>query len=273
MDTIDKSQSTHPLTSLPPIAPTHDGADFPARNNAPSSIPAPLTIGLNPKRVFNYLAGCITLLVLLDSILCFIPLYTDSTYVATLSYIFDLDNEHNVPAIYSFVQLAVAGFLLLLIAVHASAQHDQLKNYWWLLAFLFFYLSIDELESLHERADSYIHRHFHSAGVPHFAWIIPAGIVVAIVGSLMLKFLASLPNRSRKQFLTAGIIFVAGAIGGDALIGDHMDTQVNGLDWIYMIEYHVEESLEMIGIAYFIYALLLYIRDTVSPEITFTISR
>jgi hypothetical protein len=67
-----------------------------------------------------------------------------------------------------------------------------------------------------------------------------------------------LPARTRRLFLAAGAIFVAGAIGVEAVSG--MQASLHGeQNLTYHLVITVEELLEMTGIVIFIYALLDYI--------------
>jgi hypothetical protein len=199
--------------------------------------------------------------------------YFKSPAIAELSFIFNLDEEHNIPAVYSFFQLLTACFLLAMIARHAWQTKDKLRAYWWLLTLLFLYISFDELESFHERASLWIHLHFHTTGFFYFAWVAPAIFILLALGIIMGKFLWHLPAPARKRFMLAGTIYISGAVGGDAVAGKYISIHGSGMGWPYVLEYHIEETMELMAIAYFIYALLLYIRDNIKEPVIFTISQ
>ena len=61
-------------------------------------------------------------------------------------------------------------------------------------------------------------------------------------------------------FILSGGIFVAGAIGLE-LIGALQDDSIGKENLVYCLLYSAEETLEMLGIATFIFALLRYISD------------
>ena len=59
-------------------------------------------------------------------------------------------------------------------------------------------------------------------------------------------------------FVVSAVVFVAGAIGFELVDGRQYEAH-GADDIVYAILYTCEESLEMLGTAIFIYALLLYI--------------
>ena len=56
-------------------------------------------------------------------------------------------------------------------------------------------------------------------GIFYFAWVIPGGIFVAIVGLLYARFLAHLPPTTRRGFILSAVCFVGGALSVEALGG------------------------------------------------------
>ncbi|MEO5591054.1 MAG: hypothetical protein ABIR15_08105 [Chitinophagaceae bacterium] len=223
----------------------------------------------NPRKIFKTLCIFIAALVICAAAIKLLYHYYKTNGIATLDLIFNLDKEHNIPSLYSFAQLVVAAVLLVIIALHASGKKLRSAKSWWLMAFLFFYIAADELESIHERVDRFLRQNFHTTGFLHFSWIIPAVIILLILGIILLKFVAGLPAISRKRFLIAGTIYIIGAVGGDAVGGEYISIHGNGLGWPYVLEYHIEETMEMFGIACFIYALLQHIKDNISDKIIF----
>ena len=83
-----------------------------------------------------------------------------------------------------------------------------------------------------------------------------------------LRFLMHLSLPIRNLFIAAGLIYVGGAIGLEAIGGRHFD--LYGKDAVYQVYTTVEELLEMTGIVVFIYALLEHIRIEF-PELTIKI--
>jgi len=169
-----------------------------------------------------------------------------------------LDGECNIPSWFSSALLLLCAFLLAVVAAAQRQLRDRHVGHWLALAVIFLFLSLDETAQLHELSIAPLRSSFHTSGLFLYPWIIPAAICVAVFVLSYLGFLASLPRRSRWLFVAAGAIYVAGALGVEALSG-----QQESLHGEETVGYHalitVEELLEMAGLVVFIYALLDYL--------------
>jgi hypothetical protein len=89
------------------------------------------------------------------------------------------------------------------------------------------------------------------------------GIFVLIFVAAYLRFLRNLPARMRTLLLLAGGLYVGGALGFEILSGMHAvkHGQENA---VFAILVTIEETLEMLGVAVFIYALLCQLESRVS---------
>lgn len=99
----------------------------------------------------------------------------------------------------------------------------------------------------------------------YFAWVMPGTIIVITLGIIFLKFLRNLPVNTRNQFMLSGIIYVGGALGVEMIGGHYYYHGISSFG--YSLITTMEESFEMIGIIYFIYALLNYIKMHVRQRI------
>jgi hypothetical protein len=167
---------------------------------------------------------------------------------------FSLSYEQNVPTWYSSALLLVCASLLAVIAVGARQKKAGYVRHWWLLAAAFLYISLDETACIHEEAS----RWFNLGGVLYFGWVIPAGILVLVLGVSYLRFLGHLPRRTRVQFIVAGLIYVSGALLLELPLGYW--TEREGSDnFVYAAIDWVEESLEMLGVSLFLLSLLSHL--------------
>lgn len=193
--------------------------------------------------------------------------YFDHDVVYGLVPLFDFNEEKNIPTLYSSIALIVASILLWSIAL----THKSLKSpyiMWLGLSLIFLFLSIDEISSIHERFEEPTKNVFKTSGFLFYAWIIPYGIALVAFIIIYSKFLFKLPKNTMILFLVSGTTFVSGAIGLEMIGGRQAD--LYGTDTIlFSFYYTCEESLEMIGIAIFIYTLLSYmVNQFKSIEIT-----
>ena len=102
-------------------------------------------------------------------------------------------------------------------------------------------------------------------------WVIPYGFAVLVLAAVYLRFLVRLSRTTRYYFILAALLFLGGAIGVDMLQGREAYLNIGSDKTIlYCVLYSVEEFLEMIGVAVFIYALLKNLADE-SPVIRITL--
>lgn len=241
----------------------------------------PVTIGIPSRRVFYGMLAVVIVLALGFAITHWLNL---RGYGGQFGFrqLFNMDGEANLPAWYSSVLLLCASLLLAVIALAKTRMKDAFRWYWWGLAAGFAWLSADEAAQLHEMLNRPAHAlPFEATGTLAFPWVVLALPLVAVVAIVYLRFLAALPAATRNLFLLAAFLFLGGAAGVEMIQAELADAQGIssqpdgwdsdgrfGLD--YMALLIVEETLEMIGVALFIRALLEYI-DTQFARLTIKI--
>jgi hypothetical protein len=171
--------------------------------------------------------------------------------------LFDLDAEGNIPTWYSSCLLLSAGLLLAWNSVLAQQRKDPYRPWWTFVAFVFFYLSMDETAVIHEMAIKPLHEVFHTGGLLYYGWIIPAGFLVLAFGIFSFRFWLQLPNPIRWLFVVSAVVYVGSALGIEAVQGDFAE-KYGATSWAYDWVGVVEESGEMIGVVIFIYSVLLH---------------
>jgi hypothetical protein len=210
----------------------------------------------SPRRILVVLLSIISLLVLANivGIVSTFAFGQDSAF--GLFHLFDLNNERNIPTLFSSLQLVVAALLLFLFgSKHRTSGNSYIA--WLLLAMIFLFLAVDETASIHERLSDPMRALTGPSGLLYFPWVIPYGIGVLVLLIGFSGFLMRLPTSVKQWFFASGAIYIAGAIGFEMLSARHKE--LYGPDNVaYALYYTCEETLEMIGIAIFIYALLRY---------------
>jgi hypothetical protein len=167
---------------------------------------------------------------------------TDSGFVP----LFSLSYEGNVPTFYSAIILALAAVLLAFSAIAAKKTQQKFVLHWWILSLGFSYIAIDEVFSIHEMAGEFV----KLSGVLFFSWVVPAAIVVIVVGLSYVKFLQHLPRRTAIRFLIAGAMYVGGAVAMELPLGYW--TEKHGSHNLgYGLIDAVEETLEMLAVNLF----------------------
>ena len=161
-----------------------------------------------------------------------------------------LSYERNLPTWYASGLLLACAFLLSGIARAATLARAPGRHHWWALAGAFTYISLDESVGLHEHLGGLL----SLGGVLFFTWVVPAAVIVVLVGLAFLPFLARLPSRRRWQFILAGVVYVGGALAMELPLG--WWTEQHGNDnLVYALIDHVEEALELVGASLFLAAL------------------
>ena len=215
----------------------------------------PITI--NTVIVIRILAGITVFLVLASAVsqlARFLGGY-DSLY--GLVRMFFLDEENNIPTFFSSGILLLSACLLAVIAVLKKRERDSFAGYWTALAIIFLLLSMDEASSTHELLTSPLRYLLHTSKFFYFAWVIPGLAFVLTIAIIFWRFLTHLPMRTRRLFVVAGIVYIAGVIGTELVAGWYVELYTrNNLTYSFLAM--LEETLEIIGVIVFIYALLDY---------------
>jgi hypothetical protein len=173
--------------------------------------------------------------------------------------LFDLDMERSIPTWFSAAQLLLCAILLALIAQVKQVERDSYRFHWIGLSVLFIIFSIDEAVAFHERLIKPLRTALNTSGFFYFAWVIPAAFFVLAIILLYRQFLLDLSAQSRRLFLIAGSTYIMGTLGMEILGGPVWQAAAGQDSLIKDLFVLVEETLELIGIEIFIYALLNYI--------------
>jgi hypothetical protein len=175
---------------------------------------------------------------------------------------FDLGFEPSIPAWLSSLGLLTCAILLGLIAIVKRRATEPFVISWTVLALLFVCLSLDEAIMIHEMVDTAMVSWFDTTGIFYFAWVLPGILFVAIVALVNIKFLLHLDRQTRLLFIASGALFVGGAIGMELFAG--VVVEKYGVASVrHTAVQSVEESLEMLGVVLFIYALLKHLSQQV----------
>jgi hypothetical protein len=179
-----------------------------------------------------------------------------------LWHLFDLDGERNVPAVFSVGILLGSSILLLIIAVQQKPGVKPRAYLWVLLSVIFLFLAADEGFEIHERISRW---RATGTSMPKqltdYLWLFPYAMGVLAFGAAFLRFLMQLPPRLRRRFIIAGTIYVAGAMGMEELGELYVRHTGTEKTIIYRLEVIIEETMEMVGVVYFLDVLLAYIHE------------
>lgn len=165
------------------------------------------------------------------------------------------DSEGNLPTLFSALLLFVASIFLFSIST-SERKEGRFWKRWRGLGLIFLYLGLDEAIQIHEIINAYTRSVISAHGLFYHAWVIPFIWLLIIFFLAYIPFLQRLPQQFLKLFLLSGGLFVVGGLGMEMISGYWMEAE--GTDFTYSLISTLEESLEMTGIAVFIYSLLLF---------------
>jgi hypothetical protein len=178
---------------------------------------------------------------------------------------FNLDNENVLSAYFSGFILFSAGCLLAVIAADRLARRQPMRVQWSLLAFIFFYLSADEVLGLHENLSLSAPGSSDVNQLFYFKWVPVAILFLTGFALLFVRFFLQLPNRSKILFALSGVIYISGVLGVEIIAGRYMATY-NEWGYEYWKLAALEEGLEMFGAIFFVYSLIHYIQRKVQKQ-------
>ena len=219
---------------------------------------------LCPARVLKLLVALALLQATLSAAGHFLEIFTGHDYVFGLRPLLDMNRERNIPTWYSCFLMIGAGLLAASIGLgHVKVKRDP-QVYWFLLALLLAAMSYDEIFELHERfANVAVQREDH-IDILRLSWALPGLGFAALIFLSAIGFLRRLEREIRHLVLLSGGVFVIGAIGFE-LLEEIRGLAVVGprrLDPLFVIVMTLQETLELLGISLFIYALLRHVEKT-----------
>lgn len=214
---------------------------------------------VSPPRVVRFLAIAITALVVIHIVCQTLRLGFGRDVFFGLTKLFDLDREANIPTWFSGFLLGLAAALLGLIGANHRRLGNRTGGQWIALAWIFAFLSLDEVAGVHERLGAILRRASSISHWTHFVWPIPATVLVAVLFLMYRKWFAALERPTRRGIWIAAAVYLGGAIGMEVLSGVYWARQgVESHDLVYTILTTIEETLEMAGMLLFIRVLLDY---------------
>ncbi|MBE9145318.1 hypothetical protein [Planktothrix mougeotii] len=172
---------------------------------------------------------------------------------------FYMDAEQNFPSLYSSLALLFSSVLFAIIAVIKTQNQDDYRWYWKGLSFIFLYISLDELLSIHEGLNGPIRKAGASGFLYNTAWVIPAFFLVIIFLFIFYKFFIHLPRYMKRSLLMAMLVYLSGALFIETIVGGAYVRYYGEENIIYALMVMAEEICEMLGVVILIHALITYI--------------
>lgn len=218
-----------------------------------------LKIKLDTKRLIVWLFGltlALNFIGLVSRMIEKLLGFNDTQFVRLV----DVSEEANITSWFSSALLLMAALLLFVITRLKKIDQAPFSRHWGFLSLVFMFLSLDEAAKIHEMMIKPLRSLFHATGIFYYSWLIVAIPLVILFAVIYMRFVFSLPNRTRNQVIAAAFLFLAGAVGFEMLGGLFYNVELSGV-YLSSILVTFEELLENLGIVIFISALMTYIKQ------------
>lgn len=183
-------------------------------------------------------------------------IYSSNEILLKTVKLFHFDSEGNLPTYFSSLLFLISSVLLLLIS---KIEFNRNSKYWLLLSLVFLFLSIEDYIQLHEKFTNIIFDKFHISGAFRFIWIYPAALIIILSFFYFRKFLFGLPIKTKLNFIIAAGLFFTGTFILEFIAGILLSHQGEIKSNLFYILATIEETLEFLGLWFFIRALLYYV--------------
>lgn len=156
------------------------------------------SILINPNSIVRFLAA-VALLLVLVSIVSQSAFYISGNSIYDIQF-FNVDEEVNIPTLFSTFILLFAAFLLTVIVLLERKQENSDILYWSILSLGFLYMSVDESLAIHENIGAGLQRMLNTHGMLYYAWIIPGIIIILVLALFFFRFFFRLSIKTRIFF-------------------------------------------------------------------------
>jgi hypothetical protein len=183
-------------------------------------------------------------------------------YVKGIVPLFYLDQEQNIPTYFAVLLMLSTALMLGTITVLQKRAGAPFIMHWTTLTVGMIFMAYDEAFQVHEELIEPVRNFLGDGdlGIYYFAWVLPAFVLLAVLGVFFTRFLLAFPTATRIRFLVAGGVFVGGACGVELAGGYYAELHGTGT-WSYSMLATLEESLEMAGLILCLRALFQFCAD------------
>lgn len=208
-----------------------------------------------PARVAAWLWTTLVVLLVAHAVGLFLTFGLGYSHARGLVPLFNIATESNVPTWFASA-LLMLGALLFLFLSRLSRPGTRERRVWQVLSATFAFLSVDEFAMIHELLIEPVRAALGTSGVLFFAWVIPYGIAVVLLGVMVGPTLWRLERRFRVLLGTSAALYLLGAIGVEMIGGSYYEAHETVVDLNYRLIQTVEETLEFSGLILLVYTLL-----------------
>lgn len=228
---------------------------------------AAVRVAVKPGKAYAFLMGAVVVVLGLHLTAGLLHLAVDTDWSGTIWTLFGVDGEANVPSFFSGLLWVVAAATCWLLSRISHTRRSASRS-WLAMAVICGFLALDEAATLHERLSEPVRELTGADGYLLFAWVIPYSVLCLVIAVALGRFVWALGRPVNLLVLAAGLLFVSGAAGLESLqsgLVSAAEEESGSLTYIAL--YTAEETLEMLGVTLFIFALLRQLeRSLAEPD-------
>ncbi len=217
-----------------------------------------MTLSFHRRAIVRFLLGFIGFLLIAGIISAAVRIKAAGGYWLYVFMKFDLDGNWNMVVWFSSLTLLLAAALAWWIGKATHASGGSRVRHWYWLAVILTLMAVDAAIDLHGLLNYPMRTYVVSSNTLFFAWVIPGLFFVIVVVAIYLKMVLALPRPVMRRVLTAGAVFVAGAVGMEVASGMSLSYFIDQ-PWVYQACASLEEVMEMIGVVILIDGFLLHL--------------
>lgn len=210
---------------------------------------------VSPKKITGLLIGVVFFLLLAGLVGQYFKYYWGHRSLCGFVGLFYGEQHGNIPHWFKALCMLIIAAILYVIYKIQKDEQARFQNHWLFLSLIFFLMNIVQSADIHNALSPCLRSGLGVGGWFYFAWVIPAIVLVIVLGLTYLRFFINLPPRTRLLFFYAGLLYVIGAVAFEMATAYYM-IRYDNENFAFATLSALHEALKMVGLILFIYALL-----------------
>ena len=219
---------------------------------------------VSPKKLTRLLSGVVFFLVLANIVGQYSRYYWDHGRLCGFVWLFYGEVHGNIPHWFKAMCMLIIAVILFFIYKIQKNEQARFQKHWLFLSLIFLLMNIVQSADIHNSLSPCIRSGLGVGGWFYFAWVIPAIVIVIVLGVTYLRFFINLPPRTRLLFFFAGLMYVIGAIAFEMATAYHF-TRYGDQNFNFAVLSAFHETLKMVGLVLFIHANMDYLSSKNQP--------
>jgi hypothetical protein len=220
------------------------------------------TLIIQPKLALYILGGMGIVVLILSIIAEYLKIFPNSytihfplqtTLIDDFITEFDFTGRPNIAIFFNMLILDTASILAFIIAYLKNISRDKYRLGWVAMAWIVWFLAIDNLAWIIERMNAYFKELIDAGGGFKYDPLTAGVVAVIILAALSFRFWMHLDNKYKVLFLISAVLYFGGEIGKELI------NLYGPKKFVLIVFSALEQALHYGGATLLVYSLLLYI--------------